>query len=330
MRSVAGPRVLAGLVGLLLPVAAEAQAQNASPTHAQGEASIGLTIVQAACDGPTELDGQAVLQHLRAEVAPARVQVLTVPAPAAATGALWLRLCAGQAPELGLLVGGQPEERQTIDLSDSSQDTQSRTLAIAIAEFHRAHQPLPIAPPAQAEAGPAPTATPEPHAEPRVDARPGWYVSTALRSFVADSTWTLGPEAGVAWGPLRFGVSALGHRSQVQLGFVWLMSATAVLAYEPFVFGSAPAIAPRIRGELGATFGFGNADADYRAESAVAPQAALALELPLRVPVAAAFSLELAAHVGLASGLRARDDDHILASTSDLFAGLSLGLAPMR
>jgi len=332
--------------------AAHARAQP-SPAAAGDDA---ITVVYASCP-PQAIDERELINAAQVELAPARVEFVAVSALDAArrdfgridkdgTPTLWLRVCGSEPAQIGMIKDGMLSGQQTIDLSDSTPAVRSRALALALAEYYRAQQralatPQHGEPSADGPARPSPapaTVAASPPATPPRDAGPardvgaardaatslGWFAAVSFRDFTADGTWLLGPEAGVAIGPLRIGLSVLGHRNSDPLGAVTLGSATVLLAYQPLVIGRSPAFVPRVRAELGATYGVGQASGGVRGSDAVALQTSLLLEAPLRVSFGDTLHVELVPACGFAGGLRAHADRRDLATTRGPFFGLSL------
>lgn len=310
-------------------------------------------MVYASC-APQAIDERELIDAAQVELAPAHVEFVAVSALDVAgrdfaridqdsTPTLWLRVCGSEPAQIGMIEDGMLGGRQAIDLSDSTPAVRSRALALALAEYYRAQLRARATPQrgepnadAPARPPPAPTtaaaslpATPSRDAVAARDAATslGWFAALSLRDFTADGTWLLGPEAGVAIGPLRIGLSALGHRNSDRLGAVTLGSATLLLSYQPLVIGRSPAFVPRVRAELGATYGVGQPAGGVRGSDALALQTAILLEAALRVSVGDTLHLELVPTCGFAGGLRARADRRDLATTRGPFFGVSLLLA---
>lgn len=217
------------------------------------------------------------------------------------TPTLWLRVCGSEPAQIGMIKDGMLGGQQAIDLSDSTPAVRSRALALALAEYYRAQLRAPATPqhsepsadgPARPSPAPATVAASPPAARARRGrrARCRHFARLVRRRILArlhrrrHMVVRTGDRRGDRPAAHRVErLSILGHRNSDQLGAVTVGSATVLLSYQPLVIGRSPAFVPRVRAELGATYGVGQASGRVRGSDAVALQTALLLEAALRM-----------------------------------------------
>jgi hypothetical protein len=264
---------------------------------------------------PEGVSANDLAQILAAELSPIHVEPLTHTNPGARTVVLGVDGCTmtPSSARISVWNGGQRRARVVL-LADAAKGTETRTLALALAEAVRnpavtepgPPEPLPfIEPPRPA---PAPKAAPnaraseEPHV-PRLSTMTGPRADVSFRYIPASSTPALGASGEYDWGRFGVGLSFLGTGKGTDLGTATLFAIAALASFDAFHVTETTSF--RVLSELGVAVGIGSPAAEAEGRTVTAVHAAVSAALQQSVPLDGGYALVWLLGGGFASSLNA-------------------------
>jgi hypothetical protein len=281
---------------------------------------------------PQGARAEEVTLILSAELSPLRVEPLTPDNAGDAVAVLGIDSCtaAPLAARVSVWRDGERREREVV-LSDAASGTESRTLALALAEALRDPSVTRLAPqapvPWQAPSRSEPTtATPRlPDGAEAARLRPSSSkisprTGVLFRFLPASSTPALGVSSELALDRSAFGVVVLGARKTVNLGTLTLLAFAGDVAFDAVAISSTTFV--RVRGELGAAVGVGSPSRSALGHTHIAPNLALLAGIAQRTPLSSAIDLDLCISGGYASSLNADADGQRVAGLSGGFVSV--------
>ncbi|HVW30466.1 MAG TPA: hypothetical protein VHC69_34150 [Polyangiaceae bacterium] len=275
----------------------------------------GIVLLAGTCV-PPGVNGADVMLILDAELSPMRVEPLTASSVDAAVAVLGIDACAVAPPSAKISVWRHGTRRERIVvLQDVAPGTESRTLALALAEALRdptVTEPAPPAPAPWQQPPPAraietpnapPTELPRSAAPRRGSSVLAPRAGVSFRFVPASSTAVLGVDGGIAFDRFAAGLTVQGARRSVDLGDATLLAFAANASADAIALS--PATFVRVEAELGVALGVGTPSSLGEGHSHAGPHAALLGGLAQRAPLVGGYELELFVAGGYASSLDA-------------------------
>ena len=284
---------------------------------------------------PEGVTAEALMQTLSAELSPLRVEPLTSTNVTETTPVLGIDDCRETDSAVRISVWNHGERRErTVLLADAAKGTETRALALALAEALRdpaVTRPRPAAPlpwlPPPRSALPLPIDSRDDRAPVRARASPAGVVpgvDLLFRYMPASSTPAIGAKGELEWDRFGGGLALLGARKSASLGTATLVEIAALASLDAFEFGEGTSI--RVRGELGAAIAVGSPSGAAAGHTRAAVHAALLGGVAQVVPLTTGLELALFVGGGYASSLNADADGRRIAGLNGGFFETSAGV----